>query len=98
MLLPIWGQDGAQTAFRPAFGQLYRLRVRLPTVPIIALTATDPPEVRAHLTRLLALREPRLIETAYSRANFYYKVIVERVKGRRLDIIVELAAEFIAAS
>ncbi len=48
-----WG-----TAFRPAYLQLHHVRAALPSVPIVALTATATARVRADIMARLALRDP----------------------------------------
>lgn len=75
-VVPKWAPS-----FRRSFGSLYRLRVRLPGVPVVALTATDPPEVRADMTAMLGLKEPRMVTLPFVRANLYYRVLVEQVEG-----------------
>src|ERR1017187_2558588 len=48
-----WGHD-----FRPEYRQLAKLRAALPTVPVMALTATATERVRADIVTHLRLREP----------------------------------------
>ena len=48
-----WGHD-----FRPAYGQLSAMRAALPGIPVLALTATATPEVRAEIVRQLNMVEP----------------------------------------
>lgn len=100
-VVPMWGvaRNDHTAPFREAYGNLFRLRMRLPDVPVVALTATDPPEIRDAMVRLLALRHPRLVSLPFARSNLYYRVLVERVRGRRLpgdhQIIVDLADEIV---
>ena len=48
-----WGHD-----FRPAYGRLAALRAALPGVPLLALTATATPEVRAEIAACISLYLP----------------------------------------
>ena len=50
-----WGHD-----FRPAYGQLSAMRAALPGIPVLALTATATPEVRAEIVLQLNMVEPAL--------------------------------------
>jgi superfamily II DNA helicase RecQ len=48
-----WGHD-----FRPAYVALKMLKRSFPATPIVALTATASPSVRADVTKVLALKAP----------------------------------------
>lgn len=79
-----WGYD-----FRPCYLEIARLRVYIPTVPIIALTATATPEVVADIQRQLMFRpHSRLFQTSFERSNLAYMVFHEMDKeGRLLRVI-----------
>jgi ATP-dependent DNA helicase RecQ len=64
-----WGHD-----FRPVYRRLGRLRSVLPTVPIMALTATAPLPVRNDIVNVLALKNPVLYIGSLSRPNLQYIV------------------------
>ena len=66
-----WGHD-----FRPAYCHLSHFRLAYPTVPIICLTATAPPFVRADIIKTLGLN-PAITKTfvaSTTRRNLVYEV------------------------
>ncbi|MDP4199110.1 MAG: ATP-dependent DNA helicase RecQ [Bacteroidota bacterium] len=82
-----WGHD-FRTSYRrlPLLFELFRKRP-----PVIALTATATPEVRADICHLLALRDPFEIVTGFERPNIAYGVMQECDKDARLkDIILSI--------
>ncbi|MEB3157405.1 MAG: ATP-dependent DNA helicase RecQ [Cyanobacteriota bacterium] len=62
-----WGHD-----FRPDYRRLGDLRSLFPGVPLVALSATAPPQVRADIIRLLGLRHPLVQVRSASRRNLSY--------------------------
>jgi len=62
-----WGHD-----FRPDYRRLGQLRSLCPGVPLVALSATAAPRVRADLIRLLALRRPLIQVRSARRDNLAY--------------------------
>ncbi len=75
-----WGHD-----FRSAYLELGRLRkVVGEEVPWIALTATATTRVQKDIIELLGLRNPRVIRQPFYRPNFYYAVVYDVDKDRRL--------------
>ncbi|QEY32097.1 ATP-dependent DNA helicase RecQ [Synechococcus sp. RSCCF101] len=62
-----WGHD-----FRPRYRRLGELRALCPGVPMLALSATAAPRVRADIIRLLALRRPLVQVSSARRANLQY--------------------------
>ena len=62
-----WGHD-----FRPDYRRLGQLRAQCPGVPLVALTATAAPQVRADIIRLLQLRRPLIQVRSASRTNLVY--------------------------
>ncbi len=65
-----WGHD-----FRPEYRQLAKLRVALPNVPLMALTATATERVRADIVAHLKLREPEVFVASFNRPNLTYRVL-----------------------
>ena len=66
-----WGHD-----FRPAYCHLSHFRLAYPTVPIICLTATAPPSVRADIIKTLGLNPTitRTFVASTTRRNLVYEV------------------------
>ena len=66
-----WGHD-----FRPAYFHLSHFRLAYPTVPIICLTATAPPSVRADIINTLGLNpaNTRTFVASTTRRNLVYEV------------------------
>jgi ATP-dependent DNA helicase RecQ len=65
-----WGHD-----FRPAYRRLgARLRA-LGAPPILALTATATPRVRAAIVRTLGMRDPSVVASSPHRSNLAFEVI-----------------------
>jgi ATP-dependent DNA helicase RecQ len=62
-----WGHD-----FRPDYRRLGQLRRLCPGVPLVALSATAAPRVRADIIRLLQLRRPLIQVRSARRANLHY--------------------------
>jgi ATP-dependent DNA helicase RecQ len=62
-----WGHD-----FRPDYRRLGHLRALCPGVPLVALSATAPPQVRADIIRLLGLRQPLVQVRSARRLNLSY--------------------------
>ena len=62
-----WGHD-----FRPDYRRLGQLRQLCPGVPLVALSATAAPQVRADIIRLLHLRRPLIQVRSARRTNLHY--------------------------
>lgn len=62
-----WGHD-----FRPDYRRLGQLRALCPGVPLVALSATAAPRVRAEIIRLLQLRRPLIQVRSARRHNLSY--------------------------
>lgn len=66
-----WGHD-----FRPEYAKIYKIRESLQNkkFPIIALTATATPNVRADIITSLDLKQPRVFVNSFKRENLSFKV------------------------
>ncbi|KAG8454393.1 hypothetical protein GDO86_000858 [Hymenochirus boettgeri] len=64
-----WGHD-----FRSAYRNLGSLKRMLPTVPIVALTATASPSIRNDIAKSLSLCNPQVTCTSFDRPNLYLEV------------------------
>ena len=65
-----WGHN-----FRPEYRQLSQLKKVFPGIPVIALTATAIPEVRADICRQLRLQNTQQFIGSFNRENLHYQVI-----------------------
>ena len=68
-----WGHD-----FRPEYRNLKYLRIKFPTIPIIALTATATEKVRADIIKQLNLLTPRIFISSFNRSNLSYEVLPKK--------------------
>ncbi|MFM7267590.1 MAG: RecQ family ATP-dependent DNA helicase [Cyanobium sp.] len=80
-----WGHD-----FRPDYRRLGQLRALCPGVPLVALSATAAPQVRADIIRLLRLRQPLLQVCSARRSNLHY-VMDRRPADPLPRVLTELA-------
>lgn len=64
-----WGHD-----FRPSYRNLGIIRKTVPTIPILAVTATATERVRKDICELLNLREPNVLCTGFDRPNLEFIV------------------------
>lgn len=67
-----WGHD-----FRPSYLELGKLRTTLPTVPIIALTASANPKVKQDIQEILQLRTPHEVVKSFYRKELALGVYLE---------------------
>src|SRR5690606_18748952 len=72
-----WGHD-----FRPEYGQLAQLRDALPTVPVMALTATADAATQFDIAQRLALQNPHIYCGSFDRPNIRY-VVAEKYKPQK---------------
>ena len=82
-----WGHD-----FRPDYRRLGQLRSQCPGVPLVALSATAAPRVRADIIRLLQLRRPLVQVRSARRSNLSYAM------GRRPQDPLPLVLETVAGA
>lgn len=76
-----WGYD-----FRPAYLKIAEIRTLLPSVPVLALTATATPEVVADIQQQLAFREgSRVFRMSFERKNLAY--IVRATDNKETELI-----------
>jgi hypothetical protein len=81
-----WGAD-----FRPNYRRLAELRAVLPGVPVLALTATATPRVRADIEAQLRLANPLRVVASFNRPNLHYvvrmktKSMADDLRGALLD-------------
>ncbi|MBP5318549.1 MAG: ATP-dependent DNA helicase RecQ, partial [Paludibacteraceae bacterium] len=64
-----WGYD-----FRPAYRQISNIRLHLPGVPVLALTATATPDVVTDIQRQLLFPAENVFKTSFARKNLIYVV------------------------
>lgn len=74
-----WGHD-----FRPEYRMLRELRMRFPSVPMMALTATATDRVRTDIITQLGLREPGVYVASFNRPNLTYRIEPKRAPYERL--------------
>jgi len=79
-----WGHD-----FRPDYRRLGQLRDLCPGVPMVALSATAAPRVRADILRLLHLRRP-LIQVASARRHNLHYTMRRRVKDPLQEVVAAI--------
>ena len=65
-----WGHD-----FRPAYRQIAQFHNIINKPPVMALTATATPRVKADIIASLQLEDTQLIQTSFFRPNLSYQVI-----------------------
>jgi len=83
-----WGHD-----FRPEYRQLAKLRELLPSVPVMALTATATERVRTDIVKHLKLREPIVFTASFNRPNLTYKVTPKDEPTKQIIAFVKSRAD-----
>ncbi|WP_219414103.1 RecQ family ATP-dependent DNA helicase [Pseudonocardia nigra] len=83
-----WGHD-----FRPDYLRLGEVIERLGHPPVIALTATAAPPVRADIVERLGLREHREVITSFDRPNLYLAAHLYADADQRRAEVVERVVE-----
>ena len=77
-----WGHD-----FRPSYRDLGGVRPRIGNPPIVALTATADPRVRADVLERLGLREPVVHVAGFDRPNLRFETVKVRSKKEKAEQI-----------
>jgi ATP-dependent DNA helicase RecQ len=78
-----WGHD-----FRPSYLRIAQVRERLGWPPVVALTATATPHVRADIVRQLRLERAKTIITGFDRRNLRYHVVSARTEQDKDSALV----------
>jgi RecQ family ATP-dependent DNA helicase len=84
-----WGHD-----FRPDYLRLRETIEKIGRPPVIALTATATPYVRADIIEQLGLREPRAFVSGFDRPNLSIEVVHTQKETEKIAHIRRLAADF----
>jgi ATP-dependent DNA helicase RecQ len=79
-----WGYD-----FRPSYLNIAQIRTLLPTVPVLALTATATPSVVEDIQERLHFRKPNVFRKSYERPNLAYVVRQTEDKEKELLHILD---------
>ncbi|MBT2561486.1 RecQ family ATP-dependent DNA helicase [Pedobacter sp. ISL-68] len=74
-----WGYD-----FRPPYQQIAKLREILPSVPVLALTATATEFVRKDIVEKLEMTDPQVFVKSFARDNLSYVVFGQEDKYKKL--------------
>ncbi len=78
-----WGYD-----FRPSYLRIAEIRALIPTVPVLALTASATDEVTEDIMAQLRMVGGRVMRTSFERANLSYSVRrVEDKNGQLMRVI-----------
>lgn len=84
-----WGHD-----FRPDYKRLGELKRRFPNVPIIALTATANPRVRADVVHQLSIPNCKWFLSSFNRPNLKYIVLPKKGSSALNDIIQMIKVKY----
>jgi ATP-dependent DNA helicase RecQ len=74
-----WGYD-----FRPAYLQIAEIRELIEETPVLALTATATPDVKADIQEKLQFPEENVFQKSFARPNLSYSAFYEENKPARL--------------
>ncbi|HMH24013.1 MAG TPA: ATP-dependent DNA helicase RecQ [Puia sp.] len=79
-----WGYD-----FRPSYLKIAALRKELPSVPVLALTASATPDILGDIGDKLGLRQPIVFRQSFERANLSYSVFKVDSRVRKITEILQ---------
>ncbi|QHL86848.1 RecQ family ATP-dependent DNA helicase [Nibribacter ruber] len=79
-----WGYD-----FRPPYLEIVKLRVILPQVPVLALTASATEVVKADIQEKLGFKKEQVFQQSFARKNLSYSVLSVEDKEARLREILQ---------
>ena len=82
-----WGHD-----FRPAYLQLAHVIKALGSPPVLALTATAPPQLIADIQEALGIKNIRVVQTGVERANLFLEVKRTVNRQEKEHAIVQILA------
>ena len=80
-----WGHD-----FRPSYRDLGGVRARLGGPPVVALTATADPKVRADIVERLGLRDADVRVAGFDRPNLRFHAVRVKSQKEKLEHVAEL--------
>ncbi len=80
-----WGHD-----FRPSYRDLGGVRARLGDPPVVALTATADPKVRADIAERLGLRDADVRVAGFDRPNLRFHAVRVKSQKEKLERVAEL--------
>jgi ATP-dependent DNA helicase RecQ len=81
--ISFWGHD-----FRPEYTQLGRLRELMPTVPLVALTATADPAIRRDILAQLSIDKDSVFQASFDRPNLHLAVLPGQKRFERLQVFL----------
>jgi ATP-dependent DNA helicase RecQ len=64
-----WGHD-----FRPSYKEIQKIKLLLPDLPLMALTATATPKVQKDMIDILRLNNPYIVKTTFDRPNLQIRL------------------------
>ena len=79
-----WGHD-----FRPPYLEIADFRALIPSVPCIALTASENEEVKQEIQEKLQFKNAAVFQKSFSRANLSYSVLYESDKDQKLCTMLQ---------
>jgi ATP-dependent DNA helicase RecQ len=79
-----WGND-----FRPSYLQIAAFRELIPSVPVVALTASATNAVKADILQQLAMQNPAVFQATFARSNLSYSAFYEENKEARMLKILQ---------